>query len=316
MSSRFLTSRFVLILSITLILLTGCSPQATQQAVTVAGEAPVEAPAAPEAIARESAGGFDTAAPVVDVERLVIKNANSTIVVDDPAKSMDAIAKMAEEMGGFVVAANLYHNQLEGGLEVPGASITIRVPAEKFDSALQRIRGESEREPLTETINSQDVTGDYTDLQSRLRNLEAAEAQLTEIMESATKTEDVLSVYNELVRVREQIEVIKGQIKYYEQSAAFSAISAELVANESVRPLTVGGWEPQGVAKQAVRALINTLKALVNVVIWLIIYVLPVLLALFIVFGLPILLLVLWIRSRRRRRLARQMPPPPAPDNP
>ena len=316
MSSKIYITRVALILSIALILLTGCGARATPQVETVYVEAPAEAPPAPGGIARESAGGFDASASAVDVELLVIKNANSTIVVDDPAKSMDTIARMADEMGGFVVTANLYHNQLEGGLEVPGASITIRVPAEKFDTALGRIRAESNQEPITENINSQDVTADYTDLQSRLRNLEAAEAQLTEIMESATKTEDVLSVYNELVRVREQIEVIKGQIKYYEQSAALSAISVELVANESVRPLTVGGWEPQGVAKQAVQALIDTLKGLANVVIWLIIYVTPVLLALFIVFGLPILLLVLWIRSRRRRRLARQMPPPPASDTP
>ena len=315
MSSRLLSSRVVVVLSIALILLVGCARgQSLEEVVYV--EAPAEAPPLPESIARESAGGFDAPAPAVDVERLVIKNASSTIVVDDPAASMDTIARMADEMGGFVVTANLYHNQLEGGIEVPGASITVRVPAENFDTALKRIRAESDREPLTENINSQDVTGEYTDLQSRLRNLEAAEAQLTEIMESATKTEDVLSVYNELVRVREQIEVIKGQIKYYEQSAALSAISVELLANESVQPLTVGGWEPQGVAKQAVQALINTLKTLANMVIWLIIYVAPVLLALFIIFGLPILLLVLWIRSRRRRRLARQMPPPPAPDNP
>ena len=315
MSSRILTTRVALIFIIAVILIAGCAPAQRSEEV-VYMEVPAEAPPQPESIARESAGGFDASVPAAEIESLVIKNASSTIVVDDPAKSLDAIARMAEEMGGFVVAANLYHNQLEGGIEVPGATITIRVPAERFDDAIMRIREESDREPLNENINSQDVTGDYTDLQSRLRNLEAAEAQLTEIMESATKTEDVLSVYNELVRVREQIEVIKGQIKYYEQSAELSAISVELIANESIRPLTVGGWEPQGVAKQAIQALINTLKALANVVIWLIIYVAPVLLVLFIIFGLPILLLVLWRNSRRRRRLARQMPPPPATDNP
>jgi hypothetical protein len=297
-----------MIVIVAILVLTGCA-QAQPDVETVFVEAPAEQPA----VARESAAGFDASIPAVEIERLVIKNANSTIVVDDPAKSMDAIARMAEEMGGFVVTANLYHNQLEGGIEVPGATITIRVPAENFDTALQRIRAESDREPLTENINSQDVTGDYTDLQSRLRNAEAAEAQLTEIMESATKTEDVLSVYNELVRVREQIEVIKGQIKYYEQSAALSAISVELRANESVQPLTIGGWEPQGVAKQAVQALINTLEGLATVVIWLIILVAPVLIALFIVFGIPVILLVWAIRSRRRRQ-ARKMPPPPASD--
>ena len=308
MRSRNNIPRLVIIVIVAILVLTGCA-QAQPDVETAFVEAPAEQPV----VARESASGFDASIPGVEIERLVIKNANSTIVVADPAKSMDAIARMAEEMGGFVVTANLYHNQLEGGIEVPGATITIRVPAENFDTALQRIRAESDRDPLSENINSQDVTGDYTDLQSRLRNAEAAEAQLTEIMGSATKTEDVLSVYNELVRVREQIEVIKGQIKYYEQSAALSAISVELRANESVQPLTIGSWEPQGVAKQAVRALINTLKALATVVIWLIILVAPVLIVLFIVFGIPLILIVRAIRSRRRRQ-AGQMPPPPTSD--
>ena len=308
MRNRDSIPRFAMIMILAILALTGCS-RAQPTVETVYVEAPAEA----GGVSRESSGSFDASLPAVEIERLVIKNASTSIVVDDPALSMDAIAKMADEMGGFVVTANLYHNQLEGGIEVPGASITIRVPSESFDEALHRIRAESDRDPLTENINSQDVTSDYTDLQSRLRNLEVAEAQLTEIMESATKTEDVLSVYNELVRVREQIEVIKGQIKYYEQSAKLSAISVELVANESVLPLTVGGWQPQGVAKQAVQALINTLKALANVVLWLIIYVAPVLLVLFIVFGIPIILVVRAIRSRRRRK-AGQMPPPSTPD--
>jgi hypothetical protein len=91
------------------------------------------------------------------------------------------------------------------------------------------------------------VTSEYTDLESRLGNLEAAEEQLTRIMESAVKTEDVLNVYNQLVQTREQIEVIKGQMKYYEQSAAMSAVSVELIPNEAVQPLSIGGWQPVGV---------------------------------------------------------------------
>ena len=83
--------------------------------------------------------------------------------------------------------------------------------------------------------------------QARL-NLEEAEAQLQEIMDGAVRTEDVLNVHNQLVFVREQIEVIQGQIQYFEQSAAFSMISIELVADAAVQPLNIGGWQPAGVA--------------------------------------------------------------------
>jgi Domain of unknown function (DUF4349) len=247
-------------------------------------------------------------------ERLVIKDADLTLVVTDPAESMDRISAMADEMGGFVVTANLYQQQLDSGVEVPRADITIRVPAERLSEALARIRKESDQLPRNETLNSQDVTKEYTDLQSRLRNLEDAEAQLRDIMESATKTEDVLAVYNQLVQTREQIEVIKGQIQYYEQSAALSAISTSLIANEAAKPLTIGGWQPGGVAKNAIQSLISAFKNIVNAAIWVILFVLPVLLLLFGIFVLPAyLILRAW---RRRRKAQKQAQAPTKPDEP
>lgn len=286
-----------------------------------------QAPMTPERSAVESEGGFSAAPPAESAgqisaydqsaaiakaaERIVVKNGNLDVVVADPAASMERISALAEELGGFVVNANLYQERLQSGADVPRATITIRVLAEHMDEAMQRIREESDRPPLSETVNSQDVTSDYTDLQSRLRNLERTEAQLQEIMASATKTEDVLSVYNQLVSVREQIEVIKGQIKYYEESAALSAITVNLIANEAVKPLTIGGWQPGGVAKGAIQALINAVKYIVNAAIWVILFVLPVLLLIFAIFILPIWLLIRFLRRRRKNR-----PQPPAPAEP
>jgi hypothetical protein len=276
--------------------------------VAVQGAAREKGPGAsgapvPPALGAPAGGTTDSASAQAD-QRLVIKNANLTLVVGDPAKSVTNISKLADSLGGFVVSANVYQEQLDNGVKVPRASVTIRVPAEKLNDALASIRSESDQDPLSENQTSQDITSEYTDLQSRLRNLEAAEAQLQKIMDSAIKTEDVLNVYNQLVQTREQIEVIKGQMKYYEQSAAMSAISAELIANAAVQPLTVGGWQPGGVAKSAIQALINTLKFFANAAIWAIIFLVPVLLVLFVIVYLPLR----WIWRGWRRRRDQQKP--------
>ena len=235
---------------------------------------------------------------VVDnVERVVIKNASLEIVVDAPDQSMQSISRMAEEMGGFVVSANLYKTQTSDGQEVPRASITIRVPAEKLDAALERIEAESDRLPLNKNINSQDVTSEYTDLDSRLTNLDAAEEQLMQIMERATRTEDVLNVFDQLTRVREQIEVIKGQMQYFENSAKLSAIHVELIPNEVIQPISIGGWEPVGVVKDAVQTLIVALQGLVNIAIWLALFILPIVL----IIGIPLYLIIRGVRRRRKR---------------
>jgi hypothetical protein len=313
--------KFMLLASILALILSACAQSA---APTPAYEQNFAgAPAmAPEAAADQAKGGISRSTVNVAqaADRIVIKNANLSIVVADPGSTMDVISRMADDMGGFVVSANLYHSTLESGAEVPHASITIRVPAERLNEALEQIRSQSDRDPLNERVDSQDITQEYTDLQSRLRNLQNTEAQLTKIMDDAIRTEDVLSVYNRLVDIREQIEVIQGQIKYYEESAALSAISVELIANEAVQPLTIGGWQPVGVAKNAVQALIDTLKFVANAAIWIVIYILPVLLVLYLIFVLPLSLV--WKAWRRRRARGKaiqavqpQASPPTNPEN-
>jgi hypothetical protein len=233
--------------------------------------------------------------------RMVIKNANLSIVVEEPGITLEAISKMAEELGGFVVSSNLYRTQTANGLEVPQANINIRVPSEKLDQALMEIKSGA-GQILNENVSGQDVTQEYTDLESRLRNLERAEDQLTKIMEQAWETEDVLSVYNRLVEVQEQIELIKGQMKYYEQSAALSSISINIQANEAVQPLKIGNWQPVGVAKRALQALINTLKFLADMLIWIALYILPVALILFF----PVRWLWRWLKKGNAKRKARK----------
>jgi hypothetical protein len=235
------------------------------------------------------------------IERLVIKNAELDIVALDPASKMDEISQMAESMGGFVVSSSMYQRTLANGGQVPQVSITVRVPVERLDEAVAQIKTGVVRVDR-ENTSGQDVTQEYTDLQSQLRNLEAAEAQLTEIMEAATKTEDVLSVYNELVYKREQIEIIKGRMQYLEQSAALSKIDVSITADEAAQPLQIAGWQPGGVAKDAIEALIETLQFLGNAAIWFGLCVLPIGL----IIGLPLYFAGrAVVRTRKRRKAAK-----------
>ncbi len=248
---------------------------------------------------------FTEAGPAV--ERLVIRTANLSLVVKDPAVSAKTIAAMAEAMGGYVVSTNLYQTSYgDPAVLSTQGSITIRVPAEKFEEAMTRLKEDAE-EVRSENVSGQDVTQEYTDLQSRLRNLEAAETQLREIMASATKTEDVLRIFEELRRVREEIEVTKGQIKYFEESASLSAITVELIPDVAAQPLQIGGWKPEGTAKQALEALIRGLQTLADGLIWLGICGVPAAILL----GLPA-----WagIRAARRRR-AKQSGQAPKPES-
>jgi hypothetical protein len=292
------------------LLLAACAPSAQglrstspnvvtgMQAVESAAGAPVAAPAA----ADKSAYSLDQTSTSAD--RLVIKNAILSMAVDDPLKSMDNITRMAEAMGGYIVSADMNQQTLYNGSKVPQVSMSIRVPADRLAEALATIKAETTQPIMSENETSQDVTADYTDLNSRLVNLQAAEKQLQQIMDSAVKTEDVLSVYSQLVSVREQIELIKGQMKYYEQSARLSSISIQLFANAAVQPITIAGWQPGGVAKQALQSLIHALQSLATFGIRLAILYVPLLLVIFVPIGLIIWGIVALVRKIRRPKVA------------
>lgn len=291
------------------LLLTACSAAANNKRSSAPGVVTMESGQAPPAPQPEmpsltaSKGAYALDQTAASVDRLVIKNATLSISVNDPLKSMDTISHMAENLGGFVVTADMYQQTLSNGSKVPQVSMTIRVPAEKLDEALVTIKKETDQPIISENESSQDVTAEYTDLNSRLVNLQAAEKQLQEIMASATKTEDVLSVYSQLVSVREQIELIKGQMKYYEQSAALSSISVQLIANAAVQPISIAGWQPTGVAKEALQSLIHTLQSLADFGIRLVILYLPTLLVIFIPIGLVVWGIVSLVKRMRKPKV-------------
>lgn len=220
-------------------------------------------PAAPSApmmdVSAESFVKSDYAgnvAPLAQVERKIIKNADLSVVVKDPAQSMKDITALAEGMGGYVVSSNLYQTSFgPNNIPVPEGSIVVRVPAEKLNDALEQIKGDVVK-VQSENVSGQDVTDQYVDLQSRLTAKLATEKKLLEFLEQAEKTEDALAVYQQLQQVQSDIEVLKGQIRYIDQSADLSSISVRLVAEETVRPIEIGGWRLQGTANDAVQDLI------------------------------------------------------------
>jgi hypothetical protein len=273
--------------------------------VTVSDMGVPEAAPAPEYAIEPGKPAFEQEAPQNLTERMVIRNASLSIIVVDPAVVMDDIMRMANAMGGYVVDSNLYQTTTSAGIQVPEARVTVRVPADQLDTALTQIKAHVKdpvNDILFENISGQDVTQEYTDLQSRLRNLESAAEQLREILDNAIRTEDVLTVFNELKNVNEQIEVLKGQIQYYEQSARLSAISVTIQAEKSVQPINIGGWEPKGVARDALQTLVRAYQWLADVAIWLVVFCLPIAIPI----GVVVFFVMRGIRKWNRRRNAKK----------
>jgi hypothetical protein len=267
------------------------------------------APAAPMPM-DSSVSGKTVANTAAAQNRMITMTVDLTIVVADPQKKMDAINQMAKDLGGYLISMNISQVYTQSGETAPQGSISIRVPSAKLDDALSQIKA-GVVDLQSENSSGQDVTSQYVDLQSQLTNLQKAEVDLQAIMDEAksnpgndstTKTQDVLNVYNQIVNIRGQIEQIQGQMKYLEETTSTSAISVTLIAEKTIKPIEIGGWKPQGVARDAVQALVKFLQGFVNFVIYFVLLVLPILI---VVFG-PIALVIWGIIALVRRRKAKK----------
>ena len=265
---------FLVTLVLASLLLTPACAAAATPARSIAPAPPVAGFAAPEAQggAADAAPGQQPAAPKAgnttastapQAERLVIKNATLSIVVDDATATVNNITKMAEEMGGFVVSLNTSQTLASSNKKVQSAKMVVRVPAEKLNDALAQIKKTSV-EVVSENISGQDVTSEYTDLKSQLTNLERAEKQMQTFLDQTKNTDETLKVYNQLVSTRQQIETVKGRMKYYEQSAALSAITLTITPNALNTPIQVAGWRPEGTVKESIETLIKILQNLAD----------------------------------------------------
>ena len=129
---------------------------------------------------------------MVSQERLIVRNVDMRLLVGDISASLDAISDLAEELGERFVSSD--HSVKHLGF------IAIRVPADKLDAAIRRLRGMAV-EVKSEVVDSRDVTDEYVDLTAQLDNLQAAEQAYLKLFDRAEKVEDALEIQRTLTRV-------------------------------------------------------------------------------------------------------------------
>ncbi|MCB9430466.1 MAG: DUF4349 domain-containing protein [Ardenticatenaceae bacterium] len=293
MNAKLITSFFVFIL---MLLMVGCGTRAAEMSAVS------ENAVAPAADAFDSGGfAFEEAAveaPAAEPgstqlpssqPRLIIRTADMSIIVTDTDEAMDRLAKMATDNGGWVVNSSVY----QYSDTAKTGNITLRVPAEGFDSAIDAISAMS-IEVTNLSTSGQDVTEEFVDLSARLENLEATAVRVRSFLEDADTVEEALAVNQELSRLEGEIESFKGRIQYLSQSAAFSTISINITPDELSQPIEVGGWRPSGIVRDALEALVDALQGLATFAIWLVIYFLPIAL----IIGIPLWLVVRFVRRR------------------
>jgi hypothetical protein len=209
----------------------------------------------------EGGKALDGGTLLVTEDRMIVRTGDMSLVVEDVMQARDDITRLADRFDGYVVSS-----RISGEKDEMRGWISIRIPDEKFEQALAELRELAVR-VKSESTDSQDVTEEYTDLQARLNNAEATEKQYLALLEKATDVQDILSIYDSLSRVRQEIEQIKGQMQYLERTASMGLISVRL------EPEATAVWNAMAVLKSALRGIVVFGQVLGTIVIWLIIFI-------------------------------------------
>lgn len=247
---------------------------------------PPFAPAATPAPAAGQGGGSTAVG-----DQMIIKTGTMGMLVKDVQETLATITAMAVKVDGYVVSTR---TSREGEKTV--GTISIKVPAGSFESTMDSLR-KLAVEPPTESSSGQDVTEEYSDLEAQLRNLQATEKQLLNLLDRAQTVDDTLKVYNQLTNIRGQIERLQGRMQFLQKSSAMSTITVTLRPVED-KPIVKTGteaWQPGETLKEAARTLVSVAQVLGDLAIWAVVFS-PVCIV-------PIVFLwIIWRLTRRRAK--------------
>jgi hypothetical protein len=239
------------------------------------GEPQAAASAGPAAPDGGQGGGDGVGAPVDDAK--IIRTGTIDLQVSDVTVALRTARDGIRAMGGYIGASQTRN---EG--DTPIASITYRIPAERWEDALDLLRGLNglTTKVVAEQTDAVEVTGQVVDIEARIKNLRASEASLQAIAVNAVKIADVLAVQDQLTQVRGQIEQLTAALKDLNDRSSFATLTASFTVPVVAVVEAQKGWDPAVVVDEASASLVNVLQALTTAGIWFAIVWVPILLVL------------------------------------
>ncbi len=214
-------------------------------------------------------------------DRKLIMTGNLSLHVADVRTTVTEISTATTGMNGMVISSNVTR-----GDKSYSAYMNVRVPADQFVVAMAAFK-ELAIYVESEDSNSSDVTEYYMDLETRLKNKQAEEAQYLEILKKASTVTDTLAVTQALNDVQYEIESLQAQIQSYDNQIDYSNIYLSLSEDESAEA-TAEMWSPTSTVHEAQSDFVALMQGVVDLVIYAVVLGWPVL----------VILVLVWLVKR------------------
>ncbi len=193
--------------------------------------------------------------------RKLIRNAQVELEIVSFDAAVQKITAFANEERGYVETTNS-EKQANGKLR---GTVVVKVIPENLDRFVQKIRDLGELK--NQTLGTEDITKAYFDTDSRLKNARVMEQRLIDMLKKKSDDiNDLLQVERELGRVREQIEQMQGELKYWDSQVRFATVTIQLTEKDMEVPAAFLLKERAQLALYApeVEKVYNEIKALAS----------------------------------------------------
>ncbi|MFJ5925378.1 DUF4349 domain-containing protein [Kitasatospora sp. NPDC092948] len=289
------------------LLLAGCSAGGGTGDSAAAGKAGNAAPAVAPAAGGKAAGaggaGAVTAVPSAGasgqpVNRQIAYQARMTVKVDALEAARDRAVDLVGQAGGYVAGES---RRAAGA----GAAdtLTLKVPSESYQRTVDALAGLGQQ--LTMDSQSEDLTGQIADVDSRITSMRASVDRVRALMADARTLADVVSLESELTRRESDLESLEHQQQELTSRTSLSTVTLDLLTDDQ-RPTGAVAEHKDGFWASVGHALRGGWHALVAVLHGLLVVLAA---------GAPFLLVLAplaWLLLRRRRTHPRR-PRPSAP---
>ncbi len=249
-------------------------------------------------------GGVDVSQDVSNAilaERKVIRSANVSLEVENFDEAYGQISNFILGIGYIqstsIDTDKVYISKEETKL-VRNGMMVIRIDKDRFDKVLNSLKGIGT--VLSWNLNSEDVTKNFIDTESRLRLLKIEESKIEEYMKKLTDLDQIYKTESKLTELRYQIEALTGNLRQMSDLVDLSTITINI--SEKYPDALNKPEEPKTYGQRLLQNLSDSFKGVINFVgelIIILVAALPVLILLGLV---AIAAIVLYRRTSKRYR--------------
>lgn len=153
------------------------------------------------------------------IERKLIKSGNIQFETSDMDKTRQQILDAVKKYNGYISADDLWHSEVQSR-----SNLTVRLPSKNFDAFVTDATANVTQFD-NKQFNVQDVTEEFLDIEARLKTKKELESRYQDLLKKANSVQDILSIEEQIGKLRSDIESIEGRLNYLQNQVSYSTVT-------------------------------------------------------------------------------------------